>query len=1054
MRGARLAWAACVVLAACSARAPDKPAPGAGADDLPKITITPKPGVYQTYKLAVTVTTDPDHELFFAFATAPVITPGRGKLEKLELNLIHSTVLRVAVRAPSGKVFGPYDYAFELVRVNPDGLCELTPPAKEFYRATETIYFALQYIYSNALSRLEYGVNGDWKTLSTDDYQGTLDLEVGPLAEGVHTVQCRMVSGDNAATSAAVQVNVDGTPPTGAWVDGAFTFNQTSWRNVLEVSASDAFSGLQSVDICNAATAACLPMATTGSTQYFFATALTDGTRLTSQLYVKLADRAGNVRLLPTQLLDLLDYADPVPPRAPKPITVTTAAAFDIASFIGASPSEVRRFDGSVPAESATALALEPGWNEFLYRQASSDHWHSVAAYRGGVEALLPPTAGQWLVFSSGATVPGLQARLEEIITPVDIAATTKFSRPWLASVPNLFFVEDTDGDSRWTQADTLFHDPATQWTDRQRAFGEPVLIAAPAAFTPATFTFSRQVTVSAAAGLPAGDLYFEWRDSLGAFPSYHARLAPAAFPRPVSVPADGVCLFFLDTDDRGAPSAAEPRAWGPCSQDDFVVAARPGALEARDVSPYPLPWIHGIPYGGEVTGVITVTDALGQALVRYPTAVVADGSGLGAEGYREGFETRYPQLPMQVDFYIGAEAASWGPLAAGETPPPGVIAVSVTDGAGAPVQALVVSRADAQERYAAGDAGGQASVAVGGAAPYELYAARDGWLSVKAVTDATSADLTLLAPALTGRLAGVVGDDGAAIAGAELTWENERYRASTISRSDGSYALPASGGDGVLSVTLRAPSSTRSMQYALTVTSAEVEFHPALRPLPNAADPVGLTQGYPPTSISGPATATVAADNYWYSAAFSAPATGAWSVDWLGFKRHVTLPGALPQFPPVAWSQVALPAYGGALTWLNSYLRCGDWEQPVADAVLEHWSCWHWIGDDDLQYYSLGRSVAGAYPAHAGFGVVQGELTQADGSPLVTGTTLRFVDRLLEGRTILVRVTNGVFSAAVPAGVYDVRDENDNPVYAGYQFARVTVAENALVSAALHLGE
>ena len=1063
-----------LLLVACNgAPEPSQPVEVPPPSVEPELVLTPPPGGYTLFRLTVTATTEPDHDLFFDLDQPPELSTHEAYRGSFDVRLVKSSTLFVVVRSPDGETFGPYEFQYGLTSLAGDGACQLTEPARQFYREDEAVPLLLQYLLPAALARLEVSVNGVWQEIEVAHHQGSRTVELGPFAEGDYEVGCRVVLLNEEWDGNGVGFVVDGTPPSGAWLTSGASFTQADWRNVFLVTAEDSLSGLASVQLCNAQSDVCIPMREDEADIYGYPTALTDQTALSSDLYVRLRDVAGNESIVSTEHFDFTSFQDPVPARAPLPITLTTDSdlwqsgallqgpdglvdvRLDFSVVAGGDLTELLRFSGlPVPVGEWNAVPLAPGWNEFLYRVSDSGYWRSFGIYHVGVEVNLPPSEGQWLVFSSRAGWPTMQSQLEEVVTPSDSASYTRWTRPWF-DVPNLFFVEDDlDGEQRWMSMADLWVDPVdpvSSWTENRRAWAEPVGIE-PVLHEPdpEPRSYAKQVSIDVAADVPPGDIFFRWFISPRGFPTYHEKLFDAdEFPVGVTVPErNGLCMFFVDVYGNGLPTADEPRAWGPCLDEegegrDFLIDWRHDDELTISQS---TGLISGLHYAGAVTGTITVTTEDGQPLISYPSPTWQDRSGVGQASFQDGFNIRYPALPAVLDVYHAGEAAQLT-FDAQDGILTETISVAVTDEVGQPLQSLVLTSSTSgvdDDGYAATDPFGLADVPVLGPVPYTVYASRDGWLSEKAVTESTEGELPLrlLSPGVTGGLYGTVTAEGEPVGNAEVTWESELYVARGRTADDGTYAIPASGGTGVLTLSIHQAAQTRTETFAAEVTLESILLDLDITREAMLSWPIGL--GSAPQVVLGPLAAPqpvhLRVGQGFYTAAITDAADDIWMGEWSdGFRRFFAMPGALPPFLAVALDSYPLPS-SPSFDRIYSYARCGDWEREVRSSISAQSDCWRWLGDDSLQTYALGSLLDEAYPQHMGLGLLDGRVRDSSGTLIEDARLLVLRDQILTGRTIHVMSEAGFISAAVPYGIYQVRDGAGNLLHSN---VRVVPGEN-----------
>ncbi len=1048
-----LAWLV-VLLSACGADGTDTGGPGAVISPrAPVLTFSPSPGRYQAYTLDVTVRApDSSYGLYFGVNEAPVVSPERRFEGSFSVRLVTSTQLQVIVEDDEGNRFGPmvHEYVFE--RVSTDAWCELVTPPERFFKTGVAIPLSVRYRLPVALSYPELSIDGQSVPLSVDDFAGQVTAQVGPFdTDREHRAQCLVrLPGGSAHVGNAWDFVVDGTPPEIAWKTTGFSFDRDTWKNALLLEASDGLAGLERVEMCNPASEACLALAAEPELPgvYTFATALTEGTSSLAQLQPRAVDRSGNERTAAPKNLDLTAFAGMRQVQEPEPIVMRTESVFDLTGHVGEAPSEVRllHVDGWEPyTGSLHDIALASGWNEFAYRRYGRHEWETHAVYHAGLAAVLPGDR-RWLVYASNATSPAGEWRPVEDLY---LDAGGEYARDWF-NIPHLLFVEDVDGDGRWSTFDRAFTDPTDRFAgvddaEPWRSRGAPLSLT-PLALAPQQPDYVREMTVTVEGGVDASRLVFEWRSERFGFPVSHVTYDDLAFPAAVSVPASGYCTFYADdvTGVRadGILSKGEARNTVPCWVDEVNVATRPGPFSVVDIGESaPLGSIFvvmtGVSYGSLVTGEIRyrAPGNLSDAGVVASYAVTADFEEATPGAAWLMVNWRYPLLDAEVVLWNEGEALApqYFSTSAASTCSACGFEVSIEDEAGLPAPALVYVGDTVVGRS---DATGTAYLDEAPAVGSRLHAFRQNRLLEKrSITEATEAVVLRMletSDTLGGR---VVDQGGTPVRGAVVRWNNNGYLSESTSDDEGYFSLPVSGDTGEVSM------AHDDLLWSRTVTAgAWVEF--TLPRERNADDPRGMVvhQGAPDrvcaefsstSACAQPAPATLVEDMYqeppYWSLVTTASMPGAWWADWEGvMARAFLLPGLLPALAAPNLLPFVLPG-GWGLQMLAQEARCGQWRQASLGIVLAQGDCWSWVAHDEYQTYILANLNTLGAPKHTGLGYLSA-VAEGPGGVEPPDQVLVF-EELLLGRSIVLPVRDGQVVAALPYGVYSVRTQAGQPV-------------------------
>lgn len=981
------------------------------------LTAEPPAGTYAAYQLGVTITADDARtELFFDIGKDPVVDDAKAYRGNFTVRLVSSASIRVRARDPEGNLWGPYAFEYRLTRRFPYGACELSPLNRTYFKPTEKVPVTISYNIASALSTVEIVVDGKGVPLEIDPSaaQGAQVVDIGPVtAEGDHTLGCRVTSAQNEAAGNELAFVVDGTKPVIAWVTGGGAYRRDTWVGSLTADVADARSGLAEVRVCKGAD--CIPLTHVLGDRYVYATVPTTGADAVAALHIEAVDHAGNLAVSAAQTIDLSSFPESDAP-APGAITLTTDSSVDLATLVGATPAEIRTFNWALVGSSVVSLA--PGFNDFLVRRPGATVWESASIYRAGAKVTLPASAWPWLVYAGNATVPAFEARRIDVVA-ANPGAGVDWVRP-LFDVPHLWFVQDRDNSGAWSTGDALYVVAGDAYDGPWYVRGAPVVVGAAASpFTLGSTPQAVQVDCAAGCTTP-GTLVFERRGDLAALPVTHDTLLVATLPyaATVTVTPGELGVWYWDTDGDGILGAGEPRAWADVSAAAVTLdTADPRAFDYFQGS------FVGLDYGGMVTGVVTL-EAGGTPVQRLPAASFRDSGGVGVVSAQGQVLVPLLGVAGRFDFWSGGQTVgfTFSPFA-DSTVYPVHIALDVTDETGAGVAALVAQTADALTARPT-DASGSISYGVASLAqPVSLIAARDGYLGVAADVTQTTASLRLLSPAVTSWLQGYVQDGlGQPVANVTVRWTAGDYRAQTITRDDGWYAMPVSGGDGVLLVE-RSGEYLVNQTFEVSATAATNFFIAVVSAVPDEPWPLGLATYGAVSRIEAPVPVTTFANNYYYGLAGTD--AGEVAVAWSSLERRVTLPGALPA---VTTSSPAAFATSWYSTLLPTRVECGAWFQEIYGAASAQAPCWSWVGDDGFQKFIFGplRTDTG-FPPYVGMGdyyayVVQGGVSAAD-------QTLVFHERLL-GQTLRVPVRGGLAAAALPYGLYEVETAGGAPVY------------------------
>jgi hypothetical protein len=1006
----RLSWLLfALLLAACGGAGELSGLPP--VSEPPKISVLPKPGAYELYELDVTVAVSAPAgtDVYYDLDKAPDTASPRLR-SPLKLRLVRSTRIQV-LAVHGGRTWGPYLFEYALTAPRPGlGSCLVRPFAKYWYKNGERVPAAFAYRFSTALSALYAVVDGQETALAVPGGQsdGSASAMLGPLAEGKHSVGCLVrsprledVGGD------PLTIEFDTHPPLVSWVEAGGAFDRASWPGRFGLQAADGLSGLAAGQIC--AGLACLPLERRDGGLYVYATALTAHTSASASLTAAVYDVAGNAAVLPVLALDVSAFDEPdLPP--PAAITLTTEAVIDLPARLGRGVSEVCDLLLTAPCFTPAAVPLAEGWNDFVFRAGAGTAWESFAIFRAGLAAALPAGPGPWLVYASASTGPLLQASLVAVTT----AAAGAFTRAWF-DVPHLAFVEDRNANGRYDPYDGLFTvatDALRGAYDRRQA---PVVTALTRYVYPdAGGAVTAAVSCPAACTAP-GRLVAESRASLFGYPVTHVEWG-AGLPAAVTLaaaPGDW-CLFFWDESGDGVVNGGEPRAVGSCAAPAFTLARKDGVLRFAGA-------LQGVPYGGAVTRSLELLAPSGAVLARYPKPALADTDGLGvltgAMGWSDGPGYPPPGVAARMRFAAAGEVTAVAYAGAPRVTPPVSYAVAVTDELGAPIEALVQLRsggsiADATATDSLGNA------VVGTAALETQLAAvalRDGYLAyARAVTQSPVA-LQLLSPAVTGRVTGLVVDAlGAPVPGAAVAWRAGNYESSAVSAADGSYALAASGGAGVLLVGAFG-AHARSASFALVVTRETVVQSVVLEADAAPGWPRGPWWSAVPEVWGG----ELRYDDAYYGIAVTG--AGPVTVAHAGIRREVTLPGALPAPDYHAYFPVGVTTPFAAQ--LNLRAECGARWQPVNAAAQIDSPCWQLVGGDELQRYVFARlDPAVPYAEPPAMARFYANVSVGGGVP--PDQVLTFHEQLIP-RVIRLPLSLGAVYGFLPFGVYRVETED-----------------------------
>lgn len=1000
----RLLWLA-LLLPGCSSGPETFTAPP--TSESPIVAVRPAPGTFTASSLAVTisVTAPPGAETFVGLGVPAESSEAQKFVSPLTLRLVKSTQIQVIVT--QGKRFwGPYvfDYVFSRT-VSGGGGCSVRPLSKYWFRGVEGVAATFDYSFPVALTTL-YGVVDGAQLIKLDPTAsaGNFEHVFGPLPEGKHTLGCMIrAPGLEDLKGDPVEFAVDAHAPEAAWVDPGGAFTHETWAGTFRLQTADGESGVSVARICSGGGQFCMDMLELGAGIWAYATVLTTQTSAAASLTAVITDVAGNSTAVAPLALNLTDFAEE-PPLAAVPITMTTDAFLNVPQHLGLTLSEVCDLQLSAPCFDPANVPLESGWNEFLFRVPGRLEWGSVAIFRAGVQATLPPSPYEWLIYASQSVVPMMQAALIDVTT-----STNDWRRAWF-DVPHLYFVEDVNANLRWDEYDNFFTSPADTRSGLWMARQEPVYI------SPVQRTFFPQPATTTALSCPAdcsfgGRLYFERRSFWSAFPDAHIDLG-VTIPAQQEIPAlpGDWCTFFWDENADGALAVSEPRAFGYCSAPAFALSRQDGALRFSSI-------LQGVPYGGQVTRCLEALTPGGQILARYPATPKADRIGLGIIDGALAGDGRFPGVDSRMVFYAG-DQVTWATHP--QVPPTSLAVVYsayVTDENGAPVEALVELRQYGNlVNKAVSNAMGNAQVSAGSDQPAPWFVARrDGYLSMGAGTTDSSVDLRVLSPQVTGLVRGAVFDAfGAPVPNVAIHWKAPPYESWTVSGPDGGYALPASGGDGVVTVSVLEP-LLQELTFPLFVTSGLATLNVVVENRGSEYWPQGPWSSEIPTVSGG---RLLAGPDYY---AVSDVTGETLQVTAQGVTRNVRLPGALPAIVDYPYAYV--PVDFDFAAELNLRAECGARSQVVRGWAGLDSGCWSLVGNDSLQdYYFLRFSMPATGATLLGMTRFLGRVEQAAGGTL-PNQVLTFHDRLL-GRRLRLPLNDGAVDGYLPLGVYQVESE------------------------------
>lgn len=917
----------------------------------PKLTVTPPPGTYDTYELDVRVApADPDVELIVARNAAPQADDNAWLRGAVVTRLSASGSVRVLTRDREGRVFGPVSFNYRLAERYHGATCRIEAPPRLYYGPAEPIRLTITYSLSSSLSRVELLVNGMVAdTLTTAPYAfGVTEMTASPLGiEGAYEVSCRVTApllDDVSGT--AFTVYVDATPPGAAWITNAGWSPPTHY-----LLAGDDYggAGIARAELCNSALSSCVPMRQLSATQFGFATALAAGGGAGFTLTARLYDAVGNrtdVSAAPVAASDLPLGAAPYL----NAITLVTDATYDLAARLaadGLTAAEVR--DLAFDLVPAAALALQPGWNEFLFRVAGAPDWQTFGVYQAGVSVTLPTLAGgAWLVYASTGTIPAMQGVRIDVVP----GTAAQWARAWF-QVPRLFFVADAGNDGAWNDADALYLLDATDAGGPWLREGVPLRAGlVPVSTTTAAAQSADLDCTGCAAG---GTLVLQRRAARHAapvgrqsWPAVDLSAGVAAAHAYDAQPGER-CLFFWDESGDGAPGGREPRAEAQCDAPAFTL--RRGETLAAAATGATLHFT-GLPYGGAVTGRVDVT-INAASILESPWMRFDERDGTGA---RAAPLPGYGSWPSTLTL--------WNDNAALVTSLPGQASaitttgdVEVRDENNLLLAAAVEAHSPGVSDYALFD-GVSASVALAyaeGTVP-RVRALRDGYLSEWIYPSASFATLRLFSPLATGIVQGVVRDEaGQTVTGAAITWEADPYTAQTVSGPDGAYELPALGAGHLI---LRHAAGGAGMTVPLTLDAGNLVSLDLTLPSDGLRWPAGLLAGARTVTVTGPAPVTAFTDG---RHAWAGVAPGVWALESPpNFTRAFTAPGALPAFALRAPTPHAL-SWSALLLEATVTLRCGAREQRIDFGawLLIDVPCWDLYAEHGGTRFYLGRPTA-----------------------------------------------------------------------------------------------
>jgi hypothetical protein len=971
----------------------------------PVLKMTPPPGTYQARVLEVLVQAPTaDFDLFLGIDSAAVTEPANAYPGALTVQLYGTSRLHIAMRAPDGTFwnYGPYQYKLE--QDFPEGACSVMALPRDSFRDDEIITVGVTYARATALDEVNLKYDGAHLhrfATTPDQGHGSGIFELGPISEeGWHTLECEVSARFSTVGSTVVSFLIDGTPPSVSWAGQTGRILPRDWTGVFPVLATDMHSGVALVEVCNAGLTACLLVEHVEDDEYRFATVITRETDTIASLRVRVTDRVGWTTVSSPIGLELWGFANTVP--FIREITTTTQSAWDLSAEVTGAVAQIFRVDGRIDASPLPwALQVFAGWNEWAYRSELDVDWSSFAIYGAGL-SLAVPSLGEWLVYGSHSTLPAFQAFLLDRLSPLSMGwANPDFQ------IPHLFFILDEDGDGRWSSPDRLFRCAEDAWQGRWFTDGEPVQCTFVEVPMETESTTLHTVDIDCAECSGAGRLVVQQRATLASWPVSHTTFAPEVFPVQVTFAAEPglLCVWWWDVSEHGAMEPNALRAFETCEATSVQLKSHgAGNFRLSDTQQEFL----GMPYGGTVTGHVNFLDSMENVLLHISWPQNVDHAGHGRVGLSPPEVLNYTSGPVEGVWFSGGDSfAERHILAISQSS--GQVWVRVTDQAGDDAPAVVWVAGAYRNHAVVVDSPGLTVVPLPEEAR-EIWAERAGFLSLLSKVDGESEyALRITHESLTGRVTGMLSSEfGAPVTAAEVVWESQLFRARTYTDAAGHYALPASGGAGILRVSF-GESWPVVATYELEVTSATVVFNIA------APDPEGPRAGlgvirFGSTPVHSAGSHFSLSDERYYSLAGTG-LTGIHSIA-LGQLEHDTrLPGFLPAFsmpgnadssPPTAWQ------LGGRS------LRCGARHvEETGGAVLDA-PCWTWSAQDGMEEYFLGI-LGGERGFPAAVGAAMSEFSVG----MYTGDHLVLQDRLLS-RTIRLRVTEGFAVGGVPYGVYD----------------------------------
>lgn len=1005
---------ALLVTAACLISACDGDAPRVGPPPppaAPRLTVTPQPGTYNAASLDVKVEAPSrDYKLYFGINTDVSKRPADARLGEFTARIVGSSRINVAVEDPKGRW---WDYAALEYRLQ-DSLgypeCSVAPLSRPYYKHTENITVSFRFARDNALATVALVLDGTPVfTVTTDPGMrlGTTTTVLKPVkSEGWHRLECTVTSPKQKAVSQAVSFLIDRTPPAAAWLGQTGLISAAQWNGLFPVSAADAGSGIDTVEVCRDDLSVCLPLEASAAGAYRYMTVITRATDTSAVLRLRATDRVGWTFVSPAVTLNLTGYEGPATSTA-QTITATTASSLDLAAVTGKAIVEHYRVDGHVlPPEQPSAVTVFPGWNEWAYRPSGAVDWATYAVYGSGAAVTLPPSSSAWLVFASQSTLPAFEASF--------LARLDPFTETWeykSLQVPHFFFVADALDDGSWSAGDAVYRcTEDAAWSGPWMAEDTPIGCTLEPVAQDAATGATQQVAVDCVECSGPGTVWLERRSSVAAWPTSHTTVTAVTFPEIVGVgfTPGQTCLWWWDADGEGILEPGDPRAMEPCSAAAVTLSTyAPGPLRFIP-SPNEI-IVGGLQYGGTLTSAVAFLNQ-GEPIFTATWDPIVDSDGDGVVTFVPPDYVRYTEASTEIRLYSGSRELTY-PQELALLPTPRNVTVHVVDDSGAPAPAVVWITGDRTYAAVAGSSG-TVSVSLPNNA-FEVWAQRDGFVSkTVAISGATEYFLPITSAQVTGTISGkVTSETSAPIAGAKLIWNADSgYRSFAQTDSQGEYALPASGGEGVLRVELRHLEWPVQTEYAFSVTTVTEAFDIAL-PDPNGVlTSLGMSLFGVPAYTSG--SQPVLANAGHYTVAGELP-VGKHTFGQALFYHDVTLPGLLPAiyFPQLPFQ----PPYYSGTNVADRILRCGDRSQIERGSLALDAPCWTWTVHEGLEDYFLGiYGGSRQFPEALGITTVFLALSGTFEAELV----LR--ERLLN-RQIRVPVIDSMVNTAVPFGVYDI---------------------------------